>query len=119
MGATGFTRKSAVLICSSVRATFASNVCVITMIGGQLPTRAISRASASISSGRRASRSTTATVASVTSSESTCSARLPETILSSIAEDAPKVVRTEFSNSVSALRTTTRVRFVSGACQCA
>src|SRR5262249_47095851 len=54
----------------------------------------------------------TITVASDMSSVSACSAKRPEATESSIADDAPNVERTELSNSASAVRTTTRVRFV-------
>ena len=97
-----------------MRATFSSKLCVTATTGGQARTRAISRASAAISSPLPASRSTTTTVALATSSVSPSAAIRPVTMVSSIALEVPNVARAERSNSASAVSTTTRVRFESG-----
>jgi hypothetical protein len=83
------TRKSATRICSRLRATSASKLCVTTTTGGERRLRSIMRSSAAISSGRPASRSTMTTV-TPSVSKSTL-ATVPDTTRSSIAPLAPNV----------------------------
>jgi len=113
IAATGFTKQSATRICNNVRATRASKLCVTATTGGHACTAAINCASACISASLPVSRSATTTAAPAVSSVAPCSARLPDTTVSSIALDAPNVARTLRSNSASAVSTTTRVRLES------
>src|SRR6202051_4234666 len=106
-GDTGLTRKSATRICIRRRATLSSKACVIATTGGQLPIRSIRRSSASSCAASPASVSPTTTVAPSSAMPSAPPANVPAITSSAICGLALNVLRTDSSNTGSAVRTTT------------